>query len=156
MKTLIAYASKHGCARKCAGSLAELLPGAVLSDLKKDPTPALEAYDAVIVGGSIHAGKIQKVVREFCAKNHDTLGHKKLGLFLCCMEEGEKARLQLEKAFPADLAAGAAAVGILGGGFDFDQMNLIERAIIRKISGVSASVSRFDEAAVRDFARRMG
>jgi len=35
-------------------------------------------------------------------------------------------------------------------------MNLIERTIVRKVSGMKESVSRFDEAAVRDFARRLG
>ncbi|MCX6567119.1 MAG: flavodoxin domain-containing protein [Candidatus Aminicenantes bacterium] len=155
MKTLIVYATTHGCTRKYAEILASLLPGAILSELKTDPSPGLDAYDTVVVGGSIHAGMIQKSVRVFCEKNRDVLRQKKLGLFVSCMEEGEKARQQLEKAFPADLISGAAAVAHFGGAFDFDKMNFLERTIVRKVAKVSASVSKFDEAAVRDFARRL-
>jgi len=156
MKTLIVYASKHGSTRRYAETLAELLPEATLTDLKKDSVPALDAFDTVIVGGSIHAGMVQKAVRGFCERNSAVLAPKKLGLFVSCMEEGEKARLQLEKAFPAELAARAAAVAFFGGAFDFEKMNPIERAIIRKVSGMKESVSRFDEAAARDFAQRLG
>jgi menaquinone-dependent protoporphyrinogen oxidase len=156
MKTLIVYASKHGSTRRYAEKLAELLPGADLSDLKKDMTPALDAFDTVIVGGSIHAGMVQKAVRRFCVRNGAVLAQKKLGLFISCMEEGEKARLQLKKAFPAELAARAAAVAFFGGAFDFEKMNPIERTIVRKVSGMKESISRFDEAAARDFARRLG
>jgi len=155
MKTTIVYATKHGCTRKYAETLASLLPGAVLSDLKTDSSPGLDAFDTVIVGGSIHAGQVQKSVRAFCEKNRDVLRQKKLGLFISCMEEGEKARQELENAFPADLASGAAAVAHFGGAFDFDKMNFLERVIVRKVAKVSASVSRFDEAAVRDFAKRL-
>jgi menaquinone-dependent protoporphyrinogen oxidase len=156
MKTLIVYTTKHGCTRRYAENLAELLQGADLVDLKKDTPPALDAYDTVVVGGSIHAGMVQKAVRGFCEQNSAVLAQKKLGLFVSCMEEGEKARLQLKKAFPAELAARATAVAFFGGAFDFEKMNLIERTIVRKVSGMKESVSRFDEAAVRDFARRLG
>ncbi len=156
MKTMIAYTTNHGCTRKYAETLASLLPGAVLSDLKKDPSPGLDDCDVVIVGGSIHAGMIQKSVRAFCEKNRDVLRQKKLGLFISCMEEGEKARQQLEKAFPPDLTAVAVAVAFFGGAFDFDKMNFLERTIVKKVAKVSASVSKFDEAAVREFAKRLG
>ena len=51
----------------------------------------MAAYGAVVVGGSVHAGKIQKSVRAFCDRNLETLKGKRRGLFLCRMEEGEKA-----------------------------------------------------------------
>ena len=70
MKTLILYATRHGCAEKCATKL----------------------------GGSIHAGKIQKGVKDFCAKNLEVLKGKRLGLYLCCMEEGPKAEAQFAAA----------------------------------------------------------
>jgi menaquinone-dependent protoporphyrinogen oxidase len=155
MKTLIVYATKHGCTRKYAEILASLLPEAVLSDLKMDSSPGLDACDTVVVSGSIHAGQVQKSVRAFCEKNRDVLRQKKLGLFVSCMEEGEKARQQLEEAFPADLVSSAAVVAHFGGAFDFDKMNVLERAIVRKVAKISSSVSRFDEAAVRDFAKRL-
>ena len=155
MKTLIVYATQHGCTRKYAEALAALLPGAVLSELKKDASPELDAFDTVIVAGSIHAGMIQKSVRAYCEKNRDILLQKKLGLFVSCMEEGDKARFQIDKAFPADLIAKAAAVAYFGGIFDMGKMNFIERIIVKKVAKVSASVSKYDEAAVREFAKHL-
>jgi menaquinone-dependent protoporphyrinogen oxidase len=40
-----------------------------LYNLKKNDKPDLGQYDQIIVGGSIHAGMIQKSVKDFC-KNH--------------------------------------------------------------------------------------
>jgi menaquinone-dependent protoporphyrinogen oxidase len=61
------------------------------------------------------------------------------------MEEGEKATKQLEEAFPVELLKHASATGIFGGEFNFEKMNFIERAAIRKIAGVDKSVSKIKQ-----------
>ena len=153
MTTLIVYASTHGCARQCVERLAARLDGRVMSvDLKKDSNPDPGNYDAVIVGGSIHAGRVQGKVRRYLAARADLLKAKKLGLFLCCMEEGEKADQQFRAAFPADLIAHAAATGLFGGAFDFDKMNFLQKVVIKKVSGVTQSVSKIRLDAVDAFA----
>ena len=104
MKTLIAFCTTHGCTEKTAKELKDYLGyDTQLCNLKKDKIPNLEAYDRIVIGGSIHAGKIQKKVKVFCTQNLEILKKKELGLFICCMEEGETAQKELINAFTEEL-----------------------------------------------------
>jgi menaquinone-dependent protoporphyrinogen oxidase len=154
--TLIVYASNHGFVRNCVDRLAARLNGRVMSvDLKKDANPDPRNYDHVIVGGSIHAGHIQKSVRRYVEGRAALLKSKKLGIFLCCMEEGEKAAKEFKESYPEDLVAHAAATGIFGGEFDFTKMNFLEKAMVKKAAGVSASVTKMREEEIEKFAQKM-
>ena len=156
MKTLIAYCTTHGCSEKTASELKMYLgEDAVLCNLKKEKTPGLKNFDRVIIGGSIHAGKIQKTIQHFCTKNLDTLKQMELGLFICCMEEGENARNQLQNVFPEELQEIAKASACLGGEFNFGKMNFIEKFVVRKIAHVEESVSKIDHSAIEHFSNRM-
>jgi menaquinone-dependent protoporphyrinogen oxidase len=156
MKTLIAYATSHGSVGLCAEKLSAQLGGeTIVVDLKKDKAPDLAGFEAIIVGGSIHAGKIQKAVQSFCASHLAELKAKKLGLFLCHMEEGEKAEAEFRASYPAELIEQAAATGLFGGIFDFDKMNFLERAIIKKISGVTETIVKIREDEIGTFAEKM-
>jgi menaquinone-dependent protoporphyrinogen oxidase len=156
MKNLIVYASKHGCAESCAQQLQERLPGNTqLFSLKEKRPVSLDGYDTVIVGGSIHAGRIQKRVGGFCREFADLLKSVRLGLFLCCMEQGENAENQFREAFPEELRDHAAVSGLFGGVFDFKKMNFLERKIVKKVAGVDSSVSRIDREAIDRFVKSM-
>jgi len=109
-----------------------------------------DAFDVVLVGGSIHAGKIQTSIRKFCEKYEPVLLKKHLGLFICCMDNN-KAMHQFDNAFPLELRTKALAKGLLGGEFTFEKMNWIEKRIIHKISGISKSVSRLNKTALELF-----
>jgi menaquinone-dependent protoporphyrinogen oxidase len=116
-KTLIVYATKHGCAEKCAGKLGAALFGEVTTlNAKNARKIDLADYGSIAVGGSIHAGRVQRSVRDFCARNLKVLEGKRLGLFLCHMEEGQKAAEQFVAAFPKELVVVATAKGLFGGG----------------------------------------
>jgi len=153
-KTLIVYASKHGCTEKCATLLKSNLSGEVDLHSIKDKV-STEIYDTVVIGGSIHAGRIQKSVKDFCVRHHDLLIARRLGLFICCMEEGEKAQKQFDDAYPESLRQHAKATGLFGGAFDFDRMNFIEKKIIKKVAGVTGSISKISETEIQAFAKRM-
>ncbi len=156
MKTLIAYSTTHGCTGKVALELKEKLGGeATLINLKEDRNPSLALYDQVIIGGSIHAGQIQKRVKEFCAKNLEQLKQKELGLFICCMYEGDVAREQLRNAFPEELHQAAKNEAFFGGAFDFKRMKFFEKMIVRKVAKVNESVSNLDYGKIDNFASRM-
>lgn len=156
MKTLIAYSTTHGCTEKTALELQSLSPDLIeMVNLKINPDPDLSEFDRIIIGGSIHAGKIQKRVKEFCQKNMEILISKELGLFICCMEEGETAQQQLENAYPEDLRNHAKATGCLGGEFDFERMNLLQKFIVRKVAHVDKSVSRINYPAINEFSNKM-
>lgn len=153
MSTLIVYTTRHGCTGKAVEILKNELESDVAAvNLKENKKPDLSSFDTVIVGGSIHAGRIQGKIKKFCIKNLNTLKQKRLGLFLCCMEEGEKAQAQFDNAFPAELREHASATGLFGGEFNFDMMNFLEKAIIKKIAGVTDSVSKMKEDSIRHFA----
>ena len=156
MNTLIVYATTHGTTEKCAQFLAEQLQGHVtLNNLKKQSHPDLSPYTTVIVGGSIHAGQIQKRVKKFCESNTTTLNEKRLALFLCCMEEGETAQNQFDNAFPGELRRRAVTSGLFGGEFDFSKMNVFYKFITKKVAGVTESISKINENNIAAFAAEL-
>ncbi|HSG27485.1 MAG TPA: flavodoxin domain-containing protein [Candidatus Krumholzibacterium sp.] len=156
MKTIIVYMTKHGCTEKAAGALESLLSGpTTVVNLKDDKNPSFDQFDSVIIGGSIHVGQIQKKVRKFCEKNLDRLLEKRLGLYICCMETGEKAREEFDQAFDPRLREHASATGLFGGEFDFTRMNFLEKKIIQRVAEFTENVSRVDEDSIREFARMM-
>ena len=90
MNTLLVYSSKYGCTEKCAKTLSKELKDKVdLINLKNAEDIDVLKYDNVIIGGSIYIGRIQKEVVEFCSKNLGILKEKRIGLFICGMQEGE-------------------------------------------------------------------
>jgi menaquinone-dependent protoporphyrinogen oxidase len=153
-KTLIVYASKHGTTEKAVEVLKQSFLEATICNLKKDTCPSIESFDRIIVGGSIRAGRIQKEISIFCQKNLDSLLQKEVGLFICCMYEGEKAESQFIQAFPEELRRVVRAKGIFGGELLFEKMDFLEKAVIKKISGIKQSVSRFNPDEIKDFARK--
>ncbi|MFC1650126.1 flavodoxin domain-containing protein [Candidatus Latescibacterota bacterium] len=156
MKTLIIFASKHGCAEECAHKLKDKLSGETyIINIKDQSQIDLSNYGTVIIGGSIHAGKIQKNIIKFCRNNLSVLDSKKTGLYICCMEEGEKALKQFNDAFPAELIEHSTATGIFGGAFTFEKMNFIERYIIKKIAKIDKSVSKISEENITEFAAQI-
>jgi menaquinone-dependent protoporphyrinogen oxidase len=134
MKTLIIYASKHGSAGKCSSILRERLQGeVVIVDIKKGNVPDVKSFDKVIIGASIHVGRIQKEISEFCQKNINQLKEKKLGLYICCMNKNEEDK-QLNSAFPQELLNSAIAKECFGGEFNFGKMNMMERLAVKMVS----------------------
>jgi menaquinone-dependent protoporphyrinogen oxidase len=156
MKTLIVYTTKYGSTKTCAEKIREKLnTDTVIVNLKNNKKPNVAEYDTVIIGGSIHAGRIQGQIKRFCSTQEKTLLEKKIGLFICCMYEGEQAQKQFEEAFPERLREHAAARGILGGILDFDKMNFVERMVVKKVAGVEESHFKLSEEKIDAFAREL-
>ncbi|MBN2104507.1 flavodoxin domain-containing protein [bacterium] len=155
MKTLIIYASMHGCTQQAAEKLKPELSGEVKIQNLKEKTPVfIDAFDTVIIGGSIHAGRIQKSVINFCKNNLEILLQKKVGLFICCMDKN-RAQEQFDNAFPDLLRRHARAKGLFGGAFDFNKMNFLQKAIVRKVSGIEQSVEKINKQAISDFVHQI-
>lgn len=157
MRSLIVYCSSHGTTEKAVHLVAKQLKGEVetfnLQD--KNKKVDLDTYDIIMVGGSIHAGMIQRKVKKFISDHHDLLLKKQLGLFLCCMYEGEVAKQQFTNSFPADLREHARAEGLFGGEFLISEMNFLEKMIIKKVSGVTAETSNLDFQAIERFSHEI-
>jgi menaquinone-dependent protoporphyrinogen oxidase len=89
MKTAIVFASKHGTTAKVAHLIKNGLEyqNTDIYNLKVASKIDVDKYDCVIIGGSIHAGRVQSSLKKFCNKNHSILKSKHLGLFICCMDD---------------------------------------------------------------------
>ena len=156
MKTAIIYTTTHGCTDKCAHTLAnELETSTELFNLETNKNVILSDFEAIIIGGSIHAGLINKKLKGFIDKNIDSLLEKKIGLFLCCMYEGDKALEQFQNAFPEVIRNRAIAHGLFGGEFNFDKLNFLEKAIVKKVANVEQSVSKINYSNIKAFAEKM-
>ena len=155
MSTAIIYTSSHGTTEK----IANLIKNEIKNDdvkiikLKLRELKQIDQFDQIILGTSIHAGRIPRNMQRFMDRNKELLHTKKLGLYLCCMYEGEQANEQFKNAFIPMLADSAVAKGILGGEFLFDKMNFLERAIVKKLTGHKKTVSRLKMDEIREFAK---
>lgn len=156
MKTLIAYSSKHGCTEKCSNLLAEKLSGDVTTlNLKNESEPDLSAYNTVVLGSPVYAGRILDEVRSFTEEHLDELIQKNMGLFICGMQEEHAIRKELELNYPAVLRKSALAMDCFGGEYHFDTMNFMEKMIIRKVAKVKEDVSDIDEETIQQFADKL-
>ncbi|HUJ76855.1 MAG TPA: flavodoxin domain-containing protein [bacterium] len=153
MKTLIAYRTKYGTTASCAARLAALIGGDVtVSDLAIPPAPDLASKDVVLIGGSIHAGRIQRQVVSFCERNRSALLARPVGLFLCCLYTGEEAEIQMQSAFPDWLLAHAFARVFPGGEIRYGKLTLLDRFLVRALPHPAGDVSRLNEAALNELA----
>lgn len=156
MNTLVVFASKHGCTEKCAELLSKELIGKVdIINLKKVMYTDISKYDKVIIGGSIYTGKIQKQVTEFCMKNLDKLKKKRIGLFICAMQEGDTVNTELNSNFNSELIKIADVKEWFGGELIFEKMNFLEKFIVKKVSKVTSSKSNILEDNIHKLAQAM-
>lgn len=159
MKTAILYISKHGTTKKVAEMIQSRLPDAevTLIDLKQEPRPDLSACDCVVLGCSLYASKPVKKFVRFCTEYATILQNiPTLGLFACGMERNpEQQEEELQAAFPPALAAYAKAIVFAGGEFLFEEMNLVERLIVKKVAKTSESVSALREEEIIRFVQTL-
>jgi len=133
MKTLIAYSTTLGCTEQCASKLKKDLGEDVdMVRISQRRKYNLEAYDTVIVGGSIHEGMIQRSVYKFCETSLEILLKKQVGLFVCCMDPDADEQKLIERAFPEQLVKHALASGFFGGELNIKKMNLLQKIMTRK------------------------
>jgi len=153
MKTGIIYISKHGTTEKVARIIADNLhpDETQLINLGKEKIKDIETFDRIIIGGSIHMASVHKKTKKACEIYKNILMTKKLGLFLCCMEKGEKSIEQLENAFSEDLRKHATSIALLGYEYNFDKMNCFEKALVKKIAGSKKNISEIDYDAISIF-----
>lgn len=149
---LIIYMSRHGTTAKVAAELKEKLgpEKTTLVDLQEHYVPSLDNFNTVIIGGSVHAGTIQQELMTFCMKNKPELLQKRLGLFMCFMNN-DLQELEFEDSFPIDLRRHAIAKGLVGGEFLIEKMNALEKDAVKKVKGIEESVYRLDTKAIHKF-----
>ena len=132
MKILIAFCSRYGAARRCASLLAERItvPADVV-DLGATRRVDLALYDVVVLGGSVYGGRIQRRLVSFCDFHEQQLMKKEVGVYLCCLYQGERAVQQLHAAYPAWLLAHSFHSALPGGELRFGDLRWIDRLAVR-------------------------
>ena len=153
MSILIVYMTHHGTTEKVVEKLTELIGKSTTEvvNLEHDPVPDLAHFNTVIIGGSIHVGRIQLGIKQFCQDYKQELLRKKLGLFMCYMNKEQRTQ-EFENAFPKELREHARAQGLFGGELLFDKMNFMERFITRVIARETKSKSEINYPAIAKFA----
>ena len=157
MKTIIIYATKYGSTAEVAKRIkTELDEEAHLCNILTDHIPQLDAYDTVILGGSIYIGRVQKQITEYVNNHLKELLRKNIGLFLCAGEQKEDARLkELQSAFPEVLFQHAVAKEVLGYAYSFEKMKFFDKLIMKKMKGDSISTSEFYDSRIALFAKSL-
>lgn len=152
MSIAIVFASNHGTTQKVASLIQDKLadPKITLFNLKDDPFPDISAFEMIIVGGSIHAGMIQKQVTTFLEKNKNIILLKALGLFICCMHEDIAAK-EFKEVYAKEFRLHAIAKGQLGGEFKFNKMNFWEKFVVRRLAKTKDSITRIEQQAIELF-----
>jgi menaquinone-dependent protoporphyrinogen oxidase len=155
MNTLIAYSSTLGCTEQCASRLkADLGEGVDLIRISRRRRYHLQPYDTIIIGGSIHAGLIQRSVYKFCENYLDTLLQKQVGLFVCCMDPDADEKQLIARAFPEKLVLHALASGFFGGEINIKKMNLLQKIMTRKAARLQKEPD-IDFQKILAFAKKM-
>ena len=153
MSILILYLSKHGTVEDIVKMMKNISGEAV--EIKKLDShitgSVIENYDSLIVGGSIHMGKAPKRLIRFCRHYAHFFKEKKSGIFLCSLTEPKEAEHYIKETFPPDVIKSSYAIGLFGGAVRYEKMNLIQKAIMKKITGKDKSFSNIDSDRVAAF-----
>ena len=142
MKVLIAYGTTDGMTGRIADRMAQTLRNAghavevARTDRPRDPA----GFDAVLVGGSIHAGGFQRSVRRFVRHHLQTLQRIPSGFFSVCMaiaskdEKSREAAREIARALPRELGWTPLAIEVVAGALMFSRYGFLRRFIMARIS----------------------
>lgn len=156
MKTLIVFSSKHGTSEKCANLIMKELNGTVdVINLRNETCKDVNSYDNVIIGGSIHVGKLQDEVKKFAVENEKILKDKNIGIFVCCRDEGERAIQYMKHNLWDSIIERAIVKEHLGHEINLEKMNFLERFIFKNISKIKESYSKLDYDAIKRIANKI-
>lgn len=156
MKTLILFATKYGCTEKAAYVLKSQLSGDVEAvNLKDMNIPPLDAYDNIILGGSVYFGQIRKEMAQFAKSNKEALKSKRLGLFICAGAKGEQAEQELHQAFPEELCSKAVVKEVFGDEVYAGKLSTMDRIVLRLVKGKDTNGTGLALDRIESFARAM-
>ena len=148
--------SRHGTTEKVVRQLCERLDKTITDvvNLERDPLPDLARYDVILIGGSIHTGRIQNQIRKFCILNEPQLLKKKIGLFICSIETPESDE-EFFGAFPSRLRNHAIAHGKFGGELLLNKMSFFEKLFSRIVYGVKENQYNINQPAIEKFIQQV-
>lgn len=149
MKTLIVYASQNGSTADCVDYLQSRLAGEVTTiNVNDGKIPKLTDFDTILVGGSVHIGKIQRKITSFCKRNKKQLLEKNVGLFVCCYTAEDQEGF-LESLFDSSLLAHATITAIFGGEMRYEKLSFPFRKLFESLNKVEDFRQGFIEPEIK-------
>lgn len=133
MKILIAYDSGNGTVKTAVDRMIQPLKAldvTVVSLNENQPNP--NAYDIVVIGGSVRFGKLRKTAAKYLREHESILAQKKLGLFFCCglIEEQD---YYAEKLFSPALRNAAFHLAFFGGSLNTYGLSFWDKMMVRSM-----------------------
>lgn len=153
MNTLIVYASTHGTTGKVAGLIWERLDKKRTHCVQVNDVHELDlrVYDLIVLGASVHFGKIQREMLVFCEQNFDILTQQSLGLYLCGMLDGVAADKEMQEAYPLAIIDNAICYMMMGGEYLLENMSLLDKMKLKYFSGYMKSASEINHENIYSF-----
>ncbi len=151
MKTAIIVSSKFGTGLRCADFIKSKVDNIDIYDLRKSSKIDLSNYDSVILGASIYASMVTGRMKKFIAKSKAELIGKQLGIFICCLENKEKAGKYITANFGNELEDSAKTKGFFGGIMDYSKLSFIERFLISKLIKIPNGYSTYSQKEIETF-----
>ena len=156
MKTLIAYSTKYGTTKMCANLLGEKLGTDVtLANISETRNINLSPFDCVIIGGPIYMGRLKSNTKKFCYRHQDVLATKKVGLFVCHLENEKSIVDIMATQFPGKLFDAAAVTNGFGGASLVSKMKGMDKFMFTKIAKSTEDKENINYANIEDFAKTM-
>ena len=140
---LILYGTGEGQTAKVADRIAAAIGerGHEVSavDVRDPASPvALDEYDAVVVGASIHVGRHQDAVRDFVAEHREALAAVPTAFFQVSLssasEEKREEAAGYVESFVAETGWHPDRIGQFGGALRFSEYGFLKRLMMKRIA----------------------
>lgn len=151
MKTLIVYASKYGCVKKCCEEI-RLKHNRDIDIVEIDTVGDvnLTNYNNIIIGCSVYIGSVQKNIKNFCKKNLSLLLNKPMSLFVCCLFEDQLNDV-LTKNFPSELLKHAKSIKSFKGEIKYEKLQLLDKVVYKALAKTMDLDCEINYKAVNEF-----
>ena len=145
MKILVLYATMEGQTAKIAERIAEVLrnKGHQVTTQSAEHLPArfnIDAFEAAVIGGSIHMGRYPGYLKKFTSQHYNWLNDVPSAFFTVCMginsreEKSQKEASAYGERFIKETKWQPALTATFAGAVKYTQYNFITRFIMKMIS----------------------
>ncbi|WP_224334898.1 flavodoxin domain-containing protein [Haloprofundus halobius] len=140
---LVYYGTGEGQTAKVTDRIAERLDerGHDVTAVNASKSPdgiSVTAFDAVLVGASIHGGKQQQAVVRFVDANRDALATKPTGFFQVSLssadERGEAQAAGYVDGFVSETDWHPDRIGLFGGALRYSEYGFLKRLVLKQIA----------------------
>ena len=150
-KVLVAYATWAGSTAGVAERIAEVLNrnGLTAEAVRAKEVRDISPYGAVVLGSSVHAGKLHPDALKFARRNAAGLGAKPFAAFIVCLAmkgSDEKARATAAAYLdPVRLQVKPLSEGLFAGALNLDKLGFVERTIMKAMKAESGDFRKWDD-----------